>query len=83
MWSRWARDWKPQHIEQMVQRLRAVRGGDIVLLHDGDHRRFSSDRNITLAGLDYWLPMWKSSGLEFVTINDIAGGNARARAAAI
>lgn len=80
MWSRWVRDWKPQHIAEMVNRLRGVRGGDIVLLHDGDHRHFHSDRHLTLAGLDYWLPMWKNAGLEFVTLDDIA--NRRVRAAA-
>ncbi len=74
MWSRWARDWKPQHIAEIVQRLRRVRGGDIVLLHDGDHRQLRGDRNMTLAGLDYWLPLWKSAGLEFVTLDDLAGG---------
>jgi peptidoglycan/xylan/chitin deacetylase (PgdA/CDA1 family) len=74
MWSRSARDWKPQQIAQMVRRLCFVRGGDIVLLHDGDHRRFPGDRNLTLAGLDYWLPMWRSAGLDFVTLDDIASG---------
>jgi peptidoglycan/xylan/chitin deacetylase (PgdA/CDA1 family) len=73
MWSRGARDWRPQPIADMVHRLRRVRGGDIVLLHDGDHRRLRGDRNITLAALDYWLPMWISAGLQFVTLDDIAG----------
>jgi peptidoglycan/xylan/chitin deacetylase (PgdA/CDA1 family) len=81
MWSRSARDSKKQHIAEMVNRLRDVRGGDIVLLHDGHHRRFDSDRNLTLAGLDYWLPMWKNAGFEFVTLDDIAGRRVRAAAA--
>jgi peptidoglycan/xylan/chitin deacetylase (PgdA/CDA1 family) len=80
MWSRWARDWQPQHIEDMVHRLRRVRGGDILLLHDGDHRRQRGDRNMTLEGLDYWLPLWISAGLQFVTLDDIAGRPAPAAA---
>lgn len=80
MWSRWARDWQPQHITDILHRLRRVRGGDIVLLHDGDHRRQRGDRNITLAGLDYWLPLWISAGLQFVTLDDIAGRPAPATA---
>ncbi|HEV8384084.1 MAG TPA: polysaccharide deacetylase family protein [Candidatus Acidoferrales bacterium] len=72
MWSRSARDWKPRSVADTVQRLSHVRGGEIVLLHDGDCRRFPGDRHLTLAGLDYWLPMWKSAGLEFVTLDDIA-----------
>jgi peptidoglycan/xylan/chitin deacetylase (PgdA/CDA1 family) len=73
MWSRLAHDWKPQPIEDMISRLRRVRGGEIVLLHDGDHRRLQGDRQQTLAGLDYWLPMWNNAGLKFVTIDDMAG----------
>ncbi len=80
MWSRLALDWKPQSIAEMVHRLRRVRGGDIVLLHDGDHRRQRGDRNITLAGLDYWLPLWLSAGLQFVTLDDIAARPAPAAA---
>jgi len=80
MWSRLAWDWKPQSIEKMVHRLRRVRGGDIVLLHDGDHRHQRGDRNITLAALDYWLPLWLNAGLQFVTLDDIAGRPAPAAA---
>jgi peptidoglycan/xylan/chitin deacetylase (PgdA/CDA1 family) len=71
MWSRTARDWKPGSVAEMVRRLSRVRGGEIVLLHDGDHHSFPGDRHLTLAGLDYWLPMWKSVGLQFVTLDDI------------
>lgn len=71
MWSRWARDWEPQSIAEIIHRLRPVRGGDILLLHDGDYLRQRGDRNITLAALDYWLPLWISAGLQFVTLDDI------------
>jgi peptidoglycan/xylan/chitin deacetylase (PgdA/CDA1 family) len=80
MWSRLALDWKPQTIAEMVHRLRRVRGGDIVLLHDGDHRRQRGDRNLTLAALDYWLPLWISAGLQFVSLDGIAGHPAPAAA---
>lgn len=35
MWSRHAGDWRPQDHSKLAQRLQAVRGGDVVLLHDG------------------------------------------------
>lgn len=69
MWSRWARDWKPQSAEPVTRRLRAVNGGDIVLLHDGDHRVMNGDRRHTVAALEYWLPRWKDAGFEFVTLD--------------
>ena len=71
MWSAWAWDWKPQPAAPVIERLRRARGGDIVLLHDGDHRKLNGDRQHTVAALEYWLPRWKDAGLEFVTINQL------------
>jgi peptidoglycan/xylan/chitin deacetylase (PgdA/CDA1 family) len=71
MWSVWARDWKPQPPDPMIQRLRRVRGGDIVLLHDGDHRVLEGDRRHTVAALEHWLPRWKDAGIRFVSLDDM------------
>jgi len=73
MWTRSARDWIAQSAETVIHRLHGVRGGDIVLLHDGDHRRPKSDRQHTLKALEHWLPRWKDAGLQLVTLDDIAG----------
>jgi peptidoglycan-N-acetylglucosamine deacetylase len=77
MWSRWARDWRPQPSEPVIHRLRRVRGGDIVLLHDGDHRIPEGDRRHVVAALEHWLPRWKDAGLRFVTLDDIEGADGR------
>ena len=69
MWSRWARDWRPQPVERITRRLRRVRGGDIVLLHDGDHRVADGDRSHTVAALEYWLPRWKDAGFKFAALD--------------
>ena len=71
MWSRLARDWKPQPAGPVVQRLRRVRGGDIVLLHDGDHRAVGGDRRHTVEALAKWIPRWKVAGLRMVTLDEI------------
>ena len=71
MWSRLARDWEPQPAEKVTQRLHRVRGGDIVLLHDGDHRLLEGNRRHTLEGLKNWIPRWKDAGMRFVTIDEI------------
>jgi peptidoglycan-N-acetylglucosamine deacetylase len=81
MWSLTAYDWKPQPPERLIQRLArvALHGaapaptGEIVLLHDGDFRHLGADRGHVLAALDHWLPRWRDAGLEFVTINEVAG----------
>jgi peptidoglycan-N-acetylglucosamine deacetylase len=70
MWSRWARDWKPQPAGPVIERLRRVRGGDIVLLHDGDYRRLEGERQHVVTSMEYWLPRWRDAGLRFVTLDD-------------
>ena len=69
MWSKWAWDWKPQPAERVIRRLRRVAGGDIVLLHDGDHRVLEGDRRHTIAALEHWLPRWQDAGLRFVRLD--------------
>jgi peptidoglycan/xylan/chitin deacetylase (PgdA/CDA1 family) len=68
MWSVAARDWKPQPWERVSRRLCGVRAGDIVLLHDGDHRNATADRSHMLKALEFWLPRWKESGLAFTSL---------------
>jgi peptidoglycan/xylan/chitin deacetylase (PgdA/CDA1 family) len=43
--------------------------GDILCLHDGNHRELNGDRAPTVAALEHWLPRWRDLGLEFVTID--------------
>jgi peptidoglycan/xylan/chitin deacetylase (PgdA/CDA1 family) len=73
MWSKWAWDWGPQPAQPVIHRLRRVTGGDIVLLHDGDHRLLEGDRRHTVAALAHWLPRWKDAGMRFVTLDAIGG----------
>ncbi|MFZ0923708.1 MAG: hypothetical protein WA020_11655, partial [Candidatus Acidiferrales bacterium] len=75
--SRLVRDWRPQAAEPVIRRLRRVDGGDIVLMHDGDHRLPEGDRHHTVAALAYWLPRWKDAGLKFVTVDGIDPSLAR------
>jgi peptidoglycan/xylan/chitin deacetylase (PgdA/CDA1 family) len=71
MWSRWARDWEPQPAAKVIRRLRRVERGDIVLLHDGDHRVPRGDRRHTVEALAHWLPRWKDAGIRFVTLDQM------------
>lgn len=71
MWSKWAWDWKPQESSAVIRRLARVTGGDILLLHDGDHRVLNGDRQHTVDALKHWLPRWKEAGLRFVTLDEL------------
>ena len=73
MWSRICWDWKPQPPERLIARLSRVARpgqpqGDIVVMHDGDHRALGGDRHHVAAALEHWLPRWRDAGMEFVTM---------------
>jgi peptidoglycan/xylan/chitin deacetylase (PgdA/CDA1 family) len=80
MWSRICWDWKPQPPNRLIGSLaRVVRPGnsrgDVVVLHDGDHRALRGDRHHVVTALEHWLPRWRDAGLEFVTIETAAAGD--------
>ena len=71
MWSASARDFRPGPPERVIRSLRRARGGDIVLLHDGDFRVLEGDRRRTVEALEHWLPRWKRAGIRFVTLDEL------------
>lgn len=81
MWSKTCWDWKPQPPGRLIERLASVAQpgkprGDIVLLHDGDHRALGGDRHHVVAALEHWIPRWRDESHEFVTIESSASGEA-------
>jgi peptidoglycan/xylan/chitin deacetylase (PgdA/CDA1 family) len=73
MWSKICWDWKPQPADRLIERLSSVARpdrpqGDIVVMHDGDHRALGGDRHHVVAALEHWLPRWRDAGVEFVTM---------------
>jgi peptidoglycan-N-acetylglucosamine deacetylase len=76
MWSRLAWDWRPRATENVVKHLQHARGGDIVLLHDGDFRALEGDRHHMVAALTHWLPRWRDAGIRFVNLDDIGDWDA-------
>jgi peptidoglycan-N-acetylglucosamine deacetylase len=70
MWNVAAKDWRTHEPVQVIQRLRRACGGDIVLLHDGDHRVSEGKRGHVLAALEYWFPRWRDAGIRFVNLDE-------------
>ena len=68
MWSKAANDWKPQQAASVTRRIQNLQTGDILLLHDGDHRLPNADRSYMLQALEYCLPRWLDVDLKFVKI---------------
>jgi peptidoglycan/xylan/chitin deacetylase (PgdA/CDA1 family) len=72
MWSVTGYDWNApsvEHIERQVTR--QVRGGDVILLHDGGHLHFGSDRSYTVAATGRLISRYLAEGYEFVTVPEM------------
>ena len=69
MWNVTGFDWNAppaEYIERKVSR--RIRGGTIVLLHDGGHLNFGADRSNTVQAVDRLIARYKAEGFEFATI---------------
>ena len=72
MWNVTGYDWNapsPAVIEKKVAR--QIRGGDVILLHDGGHRDLGADRTQTVIAADKLIARYKAEGYEFVTIPEM------------
>ena len=69
MWSVTGWDWKAKPADYVERKVRQqVRGGDVILLHDGSHAAFGADRSQTVIATDHLIARYRSEGFEFVTI---------------
>src|SRR5271165_6626360 len=69
MWNVTGYDWGAKSAEQIVAHAeRQIRGGDVILLHDGGYGRMGADRSCTVAATQEILARYKGEGYEFVTI---------------
>jgi peptidoglycan-N-acetylglucosamine deacetylase len=77
MWSVTAWDWKPhspEHILRLVEK--QVRGGEVILLHDGGHERIGADRSAAVRAAALIIERYRDRGYEFVTIPEMLGPSA-------
>jgi peptidoglycan/xylan/chitin deacetylase (PgdA/CDA1 family) len=68
-WSLMGHDWSAGGKRRLIARLGRVRGGDVVVFHDGSHTMLNADRTDTLRALEHWLPRWKDSGLRTISLD--------------
>ena len=69
MWNVTGYDWNAPPaavIERKVSR--QMRGGDVILLHDGGHKQMGADRSQTILATDHLIERYKQEGYEFTTI---------------
>jgi peptidoglycan/xylan/chitin deacetylase (PgdA/CDA1 family) len=77
MWNVPGCDWKRRPAEYIEQKVRQkIRGGDVILLHDGSHTGFGIDRTQTVIATDRMIVQYRSEGYEFVTIPEMIESSA-------
>ncbi len=72
MWNVTGYDWNAPPaavIERKVQK--QIRGGDVILLHDGGHKQMGADRSQTVVATDHLITRYKTEGYSFTTIEEM------------
>jgi peptidoglycan/xylan/chitin deacetylase (PgdA/CDA1 family) len=69
LWNVTGYDWNaPPAVEIERKVSKQIRGGNVILLHDGGHQHMGADRAQTVLASDHLIQRYKSEGFEFVTI---------------
>jgi len=75
MWSVSGWDWNPHSPEKIVSLVhKQIAGGDVILLHDGGHKQFGTNRSATVRATELMLERFKGEGYEFVSIPKMIAG---------
>jgi peptidoglycan-N-acetylglucosamine deacetylase len=73
MWRVAGWDWNGRPADYVVEKVRSrIRGGDVILLHDGSQTAFGADRSQTVIATDRLIADYQSQGYEFITIPEMS-----------
>lgn len=74
MWNVTGYDWSAPPAEVIERKVeKQMRGGDVILLHDGGHKQMGADRSQTLLATDHLLARYRAEQYEFVTVAQMMG----------
>jgi peptidoglycan-N-acetylglucosamine deacetylase len=69
MWNVTGYDWNAPPAEVIEKKVeKQIRGGDVILLHDGGHRQMGADRSQTVLATENLIAKYQAKGYEFTTI---------------
>jgi peptidoglycan/xylan/chitin deacetylase (PgdA/CDA1 family) len=72
MWNVTGYDWNAPPAAAIEQKVaKQIRGGDVILLHDGGHKHIGADRSQTVLATDHLIKRYESEGYEFVTVPEM------------
>ena len=72
MWNVTGYDWNAPSADFIEQKVTSkIRGGDVVLLHDGGHKAFGTDRSRTVEAVDRLIAKHHADGHHFVSVPEM------------
>ena len=72
MWTVSSNDWKIRSADAIEKRVaQRIRGGDIILMHDGAHVRMGANRTHMIEATDRLVRRFKDQGYEFVSVTEM------------
>lgn len=72
MWNVTGYDWNAPPSTEIERKVaKQIRGGDVILLHDGGHKQMGADRSQTVLATDQLIARYTSEGFQFVTIPEM------------
>jgi peptidoglycan-N-acetylglucosamine deacetylase len=72
MWNVTGYDWTAPPAATIERKVaKQMRGGDVILLHDGGHKQMGADRSQTVIATDHLITRYKAEGYEFVTVSQM------------
>jgi peptidoglycan/xylan/chitin deacetylase (PgdA/CDA1 family) len=84
LWSVTGFDWNATSAADIKNEVvRQVRGGDVVLLHDGGHKHMGVDRSYTVQAVDDLIRKCKEEGYAFRTISEMVAAQERSHAVSV
>jgi peptidoglycan-N-acetylglucosamine deacetylase len=74
MWDVTGWDWNAPPAAYIERRVaKQIRGGNVILLHDGGHTGMGADRSQTVIATDRLIARYRGEGFEFVTVPQMLG----------
>jgi peptidoglycan/xylan/chitin deacetylase (PgdA/CDA1 family) len=69
MWNVTGYDWNAPPAAEIEKKVsKQIRGGNVILLHDGGHKQIGADRSQTVLATDHLIAKYKQEGYEFKPI---------------
>ena len=72
LWNVTCYDWKPTTCDRILAHVqRQMRGGDVILMHDGGYFKMGADRGHSVEASEFIVRKYKDEGCRFATVSQM------------